>query len=110
MPHAQAFVYCSQDRKEQRKSAPDVCTPFVLGRCRFGDGCRFSHDVPAYLATKAAELPGCCPFTAADACPYGGMAQPALSVLLQGNLHVPVERCARLHLRRHPRPAGSKSL
>lgn len=64
-----------QDRKEARQSAAELCHAFAHGRCRFGDGCRFSHDVAAYLAAKAPELPGRCPFSAADSCPHGKVSQ-----------------------------------
>jgi len=48
-----------------------LCSSFVQGRCAFGDGCRFSHDVSAFLASKPADLPGACPFASQPACPYG---------------------------------------
>lgn len=60
-----------QDRKQARESSTELCFPFALGRCRFGDGCRFSHDIAAYLAARPADLPGRCPFSATGACPYG---------------------------------------
>ena len=80
-----AWLRCAalQDRKQARASSTELCFPFALGRCRFGDDCRFSHDIAAYLAARPADLPGRCPFSAMGACPYGqrASAQP-LQVIL----------------------------
>ncbi|KXZ47992.1 hypothetical protein GPECTOR_31g355 [Gonium pectorale] len=67
----------SKSRKQMRKDVragrpPELCTNFALGRCTFGDGCRFSHDLAAYLRSKPADLPGACPWAALGVpCPYG---------------------------------------
>lgn len=58
-----------REAREQR--AARVCSAYVSGTCHFGDGCRFSHDLEAYLATKPKELPGTCPFNLLERCPYG---------------------------------------
>ena len=40
--------------------------------CSFGDGCYFSHDVAAYMATKPADIGGKCVFfELIGECPYG---------------------------------------
>ena len=42
------------------------------GKCAFGDACKFSHDVDAFLKTKPPDLPGTCTFVNKDGgCPYG---------------------------------------
>ncbi|KAG2427489.1 hypothetical protein HXX76_012422 [Chlamydomonas incerta] len=67
----------SQGRKQMRKDVkagrgPDLCSNHALGRCTYGDGCRFSHDIGAFIRSKPADLPGSCPFMAATSeCPYG---------------------------------------
>lgn len=58
-----------QEAREKREAS--VCSRFVRGICPFGDNCKFSHDVEAYLASKPADLPGQCPYTASPECPYG---------------------------------------
>ncbi|PNW84334.1 hypothetical protein CHLRE_04g229948v5 [Chlamydomonas reinhardtii] len=67
----------SQGRKQMRKDVKagrgaDLCSNHALGRCTYGDTCRFSHDIGAFIRSKPADLPGSCPFLAATSeCPYG---------------------------------------
>ena len=49
-----------------------LCQEYTRGRCTFGDACKWSHDVDAFLKTKPADLPGRCTFENAEGgCPYG---------------------------------------
>ena len=60
-----------QERAESRK-ASGLCHSLVRGvPCQFGKQCRFNHDVAAFLRSRGPELPGQCPFQAADTCLYG---------------------------------------
>jgi hypothetical protein len=59
----------SQELRDQR--AADLCFNFALGKCIYGDRCKFNHDVAAYAASKLPDLPGHCPFFALPTCPYG---------------------------------------
>ncbi|GIL65744.1 hypothetical protein Vafri_19449 [Volvox africanus] len=68
-----------QMRKEVRAGRPaELCTNHLLGRCTWGERCKYSHDLAEYLKTKPADLPGSCPWTAVQAkCPYGIMCRYA---------------------------------
>lgn len=40
--------------------------------CKYGDSCRFSHDVEGFLKSKPLDIPGTCPFSSVTTgCPYG---------------------------------------
>lgn len=58
-----------QEAREKRATA--ICNRFIKGTCPFGDKCKFSHDVAAYVNNKPADMPGQCPFTAYPECPFG---------------------------------------
>lgn len=60
-----------QEFARLRHSTADLCTAYSVGKCRFGDGCKYNHDVAAFVSQKPPELPGSCPFYAQDPCPYG---------------------------------------
>ena len=68
-PVLRSHAFHWQEAREKREAS--VCSRFVRGICPFGDNCKFSHDVDAYLASKPADLPGQCPYTASPECPYG---------------------------------------
>eukprot|EP00887_Chlorella_sp_A99_P006956 scaffold2.g6956.t1 len=70
-PQKKSRSQLKRERTQSRHSTAELCTPFAGGRCSFGDRCRLNHDVEAFLAAKAPELPGRCPFDAAGACPFG---------------------------------------
>jgi hypothetical protein len=74
---------CLQERSESSKT--ELCTNFALGRCTYGASCRFSHDTAAYLASKQPDLPGSCPFTLQDACPYGAQRSAASAAHTRGS-------------------------
>ena len=60
-----------QERAEHRKESA-LCHSLLRGdACPFGDKCRFSHDVAAFLQRKGPELPGQCPFMSTGACAFG---------------------------------------
>ena len=59
----------ARERHAARGTA--LCTAFTQGRCSWGDKCRFSHDLTAFKAAKAPDLPGPCPFEPTGGCPYG---------------------------------------
>ncbi|KDQ49809.1 hypothetical protein JAAARDRAFT_42555 [Jaapia argillacea MUCL 33604] len=59
----------AKEEKKERKGANkgrrwgkmrddvELCWRIALGRgCELGDGCRFTHDVPAYLSSKPADI------------------------------------------------------
>ena len=50
-----------------------LCHDFLRGACAFGEEkCKFSHDVDAYVKSKAPDLPGTCTFVNREGgCPYG---------------------------------------
>ena len=56
-----------QEYKEAHKSGSLLCHGLASGGCRFGAGCRFSHDIPAYLAVRQSPHPS---DAAASACPH----------------------------------------
>ncbi len=59
-----------QDARANR--VPDLCTNHAMGRCTYGDKCRFNHDLVSYVQSKPLDLPGTCPWTAVQStCPYG---------------------------------------
>ncbi|CAG9460924.1 unnamed protein product [Pedinophyceae sp. YPF-701] len=66
-----------KERKErQQKDRSGLCVNFAKGICTFGTACRWSHDVKEYLANKAPDLPGDCPFANThERCPYGFMCR-----------------------------------
>jgi hypothetical protein len=68
-PVLSSHAFHWQEARQKREAS--VCSRFVRGICPFGDNCKFSHDVDAYLASKPADLPGQCPYTASPECPYG---------------------------------------
>lgn len=62
--------------KANRESLPaktNVCADVARGRpCSRGEGCRFSHDAAALLASKPEDLPGPCPnIIAMGSCKFG---------------------------------------
>ncbi|GIL80688.1 hypothetical protein Vretimale_9270 [Volvox reticuliferus] len=78
-----------QMRKEVRAGRPaELCTNHLLGRCTWGERCKYSHDLAGYLRTKPADLPGSCPWTVVQAkCPYGIMCRYARSHGVDDELH-----------------------
>ncbi|KAG8064187.1 hypothetical protein GUJ93_ZPchr0004g40350 [Zizania palustris] len=65
-----------RERKQEQKSSSHLCIEVGksgnVNSCKYGDSCRFSHDIDAYLDQKPADLEGICPFTTLDQlCPYG---------------------------------------
>lgn len=49
-----------------------LCNAFTRGECDYGEKCKFSHDVEAYLKTKPPDLPGTCTFVNAEGgCRFG---------------------------------------
>jgi tRNA-dihydrouridine synthase 3 len=60
-------------RRERAARAPGACAAFLRGACpRPAAECRFSHDLAAFFAEKAPDVPGPCPLDApARPCPYG---------------------------------------
>lgn len=56
-----------------RSKEDQLCRAVAQGtKCRFGDSCRWSHDVAAYLARKPADIGDTCPlFDATGYCPAG---------------------------------------
>ncbi|KAI8465075.1 MAG: putative tRNA-dihydrouridine synthase [Monoraphidium minutum] len=60
-----------QKRERNEQKTQRVCVNHLTGSCSFGGGCRFSHDIGSYLASKPRDLPGACPFAAGGfPCPY----------------------------------------
>ena len=55
--------------------AAQLCAKIAFsgpGSCRFGDDCKFSHDVEKFLKTREADLPGDCHIFAQQGhCPAG---------------------------------------
>uniref|UniRef100_A0A6V7QKF5 tRNA-dihydrouridine(47) synthase [NAD(P)(+)] n=1 Tax=Ananas comosus var. bracteatus TaxID=296719 RepID=A0A6V7QKF5_ANACO len=65
-----------RERKEEQKSTLHICIEVArsgnVDSCNYGDKCRFSHDINAYLAQKPADFEGTCPFiNVEESCPYG---------------------------------------
>ncbi|KAH9620890.1 hypothetical protein KSS87_003393 [Heliosperma pusillum] len=65
-----------RERQNERKSALNLCPEVAktedASACRYGDKCRFSHDMEAYKSQRPADIEGECPFvTAKKRCPYG---------------------------------------
>jgi len=47
-----------------------LLTP-TCSKCTYGQNCKFSHDLRGFIDSKGPDLPGPCPFSALDRCPYG---------------------------------------
>ena len=100
-PVLRSHAFHWQEAREKREAS--VCSRFVRGICPFGDSCKFSHDVEAYLASKPADLPGQCPYTASPECPYGKSSlehcTSAQNPIPKYHEHVcfSVESCASFH-------------
>ncbi|KAK9667215.1 hypothetical protein RND81_14G240300 [Saponaria officinalis] len=63
-----------RERHTERLSGicSEVAKTEDVNSCRFGDKCRFSHDLETYKSQRPADLEGECPFiTAKKRCPYG---------------------------------------
>ncbi|KAJ9504681.1 hypothetical protein QJQ45_013520 [Haematococcus lacustris] len=61
-----------RQHKELREArALNLCPSYVLGKCVYGDKCRNSHDMQAYLVSKPPDLAGCCPWALQPSCPFG---------------------------------------
>eukprot|EP00884_Botryococcus_braunii_P009247 jgi/Botrbrau1/18323/Bobra.0179s0051.1 len=58
-----------KERKE--KAATDLCFSYAVGSCHYGERCKFSHDVAAYVAARPPDLPGSCPNSCLPSCPFG---------------------------------------
>ncbi len=67
LPSMLLLVYVLQ----QQDDGSSLCINLVKGECKFGDKCRWNHDVQRYLTLREPDLPGTCPFTNAASCPYG---------------------------------------
>uniref|UniRef100_UPI001CB90CFE tRNA-dihydrouridine(47) synthase [NAD(P)(+)]-like n=1 Tax=Erigeron canadensis TaxID=72917 RepID=UPI001CB90CFE len=62
----------NQEKQSTRNLCPMVAKGGKLDSCPYGDKCRFSHDIEAFIAQKPADLEGNCPFDSdKGACPYG---------------------------------------
>ena len=50
-----------------------LCNDYVAtGTCKYGDACKYAHDIDAWMRTKPSDLPGECIFSALESgCPYG---------------------------------------
>ena len=52
-------------------SSAEICGAFLKGTCRFGDKCKFNHDLAAYVKQRPGDLPGPCPFSGLHSqCPF----------------------------------------
>ncbi|KAG0504495.1 hypothetical protein M758_4G192300 [Ceratodon purpureus] len=67
-----------RERQEARsnKSAENICGAVAktgdMKACKFGDSCRFNHDLTAFMEQKPKDLEGTCPFSdVTTVCPYG---------------------------------------
>jgi hypothetical protein len=79
------LVACMQENRKDAQAS--MCFNFVLGRCERGNGCKFTHDVEAYLKTRQPDLPGRCPFTASGSCAYGISCRWACSHTFTNPMH-----------------------
>ncbi|KAF5842759.1 hypothetical protein DUNSADRAFT_5131 [Dunaliella salina] len=73
-PAPAAEVKPKQSKRQQRKEAKShkpICHNFLVGRCSSGDGCQYVHDLEGFVKAKGADLPGRCPFSSMESCPYG---------------------------------------
>ena len=63
----------NRDRRDGGAREVRLCHDFFRGACAFGEEkCKFSHDVDAYVKSKAPDLPGTCTFVNREGgCPYG---------------------------------------
>ena len=55
-------IFVSQRPRDERQKTSDRLCPSVIDEreCKFGDKCKFSHDVSGYLATKLPDLGDTC--------------------------------------------------
>lgn len=70
-------------RDDRITSDMKVCLAIIRGdECPFGDKCRFSHDLKAYLKTRPTDIPlegGCPSFQLTGNCIFGAMCRMGLS-------------------------------
>ena len=83
---AQEPVISTQSKRQAKKNRQqnqknNLCQFIGKGlECPHGDGCKYMHDLDAYMMAKAEDLPGTCPFYGSiDSCPYGFMCRFASS-------------------------------
>lgn len=57
-----------QERKRAKQA--QMCFHYIKDTCTFGDECRYSHDLSDYVKAKPADLPGECPFSSLEKCPF----------------------------------------
>lgn len=71
------------ERETYRAPRVGLCTSFISdGSCEYGEACKFSHDLAAYLSggTRPPDLPGECPhFTADGFCRHGVLCRFGLT-------------------------------
>ncbi|CAN1256133.1 tRNA-dihydrouridine(47) synthase [NAD(P)(+)]-like [Linum perenne] len=65
-----------RERLQEQKSTLHLCPVIAksgdVSSCKYGDNCRFSHDLEGFKAQKPDDLDGVCPFIDEKAlCPYG---------------------------------------
>ncbi|GAA0171310.1 RNA processing factor [Lithospermum erythrorhizon] len=65
-----------RERRQERTSPLHICSEVAkkgkVTACRYGEKCRFSHDLEAFKAMKPEDLEGNCPFLKSEGpCPYG---------------------------------------
>lgn len=63
MPNRKRQRGMNKQREHYKPEAgTKMCAAIIEGRaCSFGQGCRFSHDLTAYMKQRAADLGGTCP-------------------------------------------------
>jgi len=60
------------EQQTKNKLEGNFCYPFLSGECRFGDSCKFAHDLEGYLKIKGDEISSdCVIFNKTGHCPYG---------------------------------------
>ncbi|CAI0439577.1 unnamed protein product [Linum tenue] len=64
-----------RERQQEQKTShlcPVIAKSGDVSSCKFGDGCRFSHDLEGFKAQRQDDLDGECPFISDEGrCPYG---------------------------------------
>lgn len=63
---AKSKAMLKKERAAFLKDGSHLCNGFSRGQCKFGNSCKYSHDLEKFWKLKPPDLPGKCPFEHAN--------------------------------------------